>query len=120
MNTYVDESNSMEQMTNVTKPILTGLVLGGLIGAAAMLLFAPQSGQKTRTEIRHGAIELRDRATATVNDAVAQVKSRTNEITSSAMEKADELKHRGQNLLVRQLDRVSYAAEAGKKAIEEA
>ena len=120
MNTHVDESRSMEQMTSATKPVQTGLFLGGLIGAATMLLFAPQSGQKTRAEIRQGTLELRDRATATVNDAVTQVKSRTDQITSNVMGKADELKHRGQNLVARQLERVSQAAEAGKRAIEEA
>jgi len=118
MNTQIDESTSMEKMTSGTKPVLTGLLLGGLIGAATMLLFAPQPGQKTRAEIRHGAIELRDRATTTVNDAVTQVKSRTGQITSDVKGKAEELKHRGQNLVARQLDRISQAAETGKKAIE--
>jgi gas vesicle protein len=116
MKTYVDETNSVK----ATKPVLTGLVLGGLIGAATVLLFAPQSGQRTRAEIRQGAMDLRDRATATVNETVSQVKTKKDAITSSLISKADELKHRGQDLVARQLDRVSQAAEAGKKAVEQA
>jgi len=42
---------------------LVGLVVGGLIGAAVALLYAPQSGEETREAIRTKSIELRDQAT---------------------------------------------------------
>lgn len=41
---------------------LIGFVVGGLTGAVIALLFAPQSGEETRTYIREKSIELRDRA----------------------------------------------------------
>jgi gas vesicle protein len=42
---------------------LVGLVVGGLIGAAVALLYAPQSGEETREAIRTRSIELREQAT---------------------------------------------------------
>ena len=49
---------------NGPKNLLSGLLIGGLAGAAAMLLFAPQSGKRTRTQILNRDIQLRDRTTA--------------------------------------------------------
>lgn len=100
------------------KPVLAGLVIGGLLGAGTMLLLAPQSGKKTREELRQGTIHLRDQATETVKEKVAQAKSKAQQVTTEAREKADELQKRGRDLIVEQLDRVSNAAEAGKKAIK--
>lgn len=46
-----------------------GLVIGGLVGAAAALLTAPKSGEETRTMIKEKSIELRDRAVEVSQDA---------------------------------------------------
>ncbi|MEK6654015.1 MAG: YtxH domain-containing protein [Thermodesulfobacteriota bacterium] len=35
-----------------------GLIIGGLIGAALGILYAPKSGKETREEISHSAEEL--------------------------------------------------------------
>ncbi len=40
---------------------LAGFLLGGLVGAAVALLFAPQSGEETVSMIREKGIELKDR-----------------------------------------------------------
>ncbi len=101
-----------------TKSVLAGLLVGGLVGAGTMLLFAPQAGQTTRAELQEGVSHLRDRTTVTVKDKVTQVKSRANQIKSDVQLKAGELQHQGKDLLAKQLDRVSHAAEAGKKAIQ--
>jgi gas vesicle protein len=55
---------------NGPKNLLIGLVIGGLAGAAAMLLFAPQSGKRTRTQILNRDIQLRDRATTNTKKTV--------------------------------------------------
>ncbi len=39
-----------------------GMVIGGLVGAAAAMLLAPQSGEETRAMIRDKSIELKDKA----------------------------------------------------------
>lgn len=85
-----------EQGKGRTKPVLGGLLLGGLIGAGTALLFAPHSGQRTRAEIQNKTMELRDRTTDTVKDAVSQVKSKARQVTSDMRDKAGELTHRGE------------------------
>lgn len=115
--------NNIEENThviNTTKNVLIGLLIGGLAGAAAMLLFAPQSGKQTRSQIRQKSIELRDQTTTGIKKAVAQVRSETKKITAGVQEKAGELKQLGQDQLVKQLDRVSAALDTGKAAVEAA
>jgi gas vesicle protein len=97
---------------------LTGLVVGGLVGAGTMLLFAPQAGERTRAEVKDGATHLRDRTTEVVKDKVTQAKSKASQIKADVQIKAEDLQHQGKDLLAKQLDRVSHAAQAGKKAIE--
>jgi len=80
---------------NNPKKVLIGLLIGGLVGATAMLLFAPQSGKRTRGQIQLKIIQLRDRTTDTVKDALAQVRFHTREITAGVQEKAGKLKQLG-------------------------
>ena len=105
--------------TGNTLTFFTGLVVGGLVGAVTMLLMAPQPGEQTRSELQTGAVELRDRTATTVKDTLTQVKSKANQIKADVQIKAQDLGHQGQDLLVKQLDHVSHAAEAGKKALQE-
>jgi gas vesicle protein len=115
--------NDIEEYVDVinnTKNVLVGVLIGGLAGALAMMLFAPQSGKRTRAQINRKSIQLRDRTTKNVKKAVAQVRSETNRITAEVHEKAGELKQLGQDKLVQQLDRVSAALDAGKTAVEAA
>jgi gas vesicle protein len=106
--------------TNDAMNVFIGLLIGGLAGAAAMLLFAPQSGKRTRTQIYETGILVRDRTTASMKKAVAQVSSKSDKITAGVREKAGELKQLGQDKLVKQMDRVSAALDAGKAAVEAA
>lgn len=114
--------NNIEEhaYTNNTKNVLIGLLIGGMAGAAAMLLFAPQSGKRTRAQIWLKSTQLRDRTAKNLNKAVAQVRAKTNKITTEVREKAGELKQLGQDKLVEQMDRVSEALESGKTAVEAA
>jgi gas vesicle protein len=94
-----------------------GLLLGGLAGAGAMLLLAPQSGKRTRTQIQMAGIELRDQATDAVDAAVAQTRSRARRIRAGARAQMDGLQHRTQVMLEKQKANVSAAVEAGKHAV---
>jgi gas vesicle protein len=67
---------------------LIGFVVGGVAGAVAALLLAPQSGEETRTLIRYKSIELRDKAS-----------KQAEEIAARAGEVANEAKSRGQEAL---------------------
>jgi gas vesicle protein len=114
----VNENQEHEYHNSNILGVLVGLVIGCLAGAAAMLLLAPQSGEETRTQIQEKGIELRDRTTEMMEDAMAQVRLDRNQITMDGRHKAKELLQHGQALVVEQLDRVSDAALAGKKAIK--
>ncbi|MGZ9226505.1 MAG: YtxH domain-containing protein [Anaerolineales bacterium] len=107
----IHENQEYRYTTNNTAGVLIGMLIGGLAGAAAALLMAPQSGSDTRRQIQEKSIELRDRTTELVEDTVAQVRTKANNITVG-------LKDRGQEIAVEQLDHVSEAAQAGKKAIQ--
>ncbi len=100
--------------------VLAGLLIGAAAGAAAMLLLAPQSGRATRKQIVDKSIELRDRTTGVVDDAMRDLRSGTSMLVADGRKKAEEIKEQGQELLAGQLDRVSAAAQAGKKAVQNA
>ena len=112
-----NQAREYENGSNIGS-VLAGLLIGAAAGAAAMLLLAPQSGRDTRTQIRDKGIELRDRTTEMVDDAMDQVRSSTSKLTMGGRQKAEELKQQGQDLLAEQLDRVSAAAQAGKRAVQ--
>jgi gas vesicle protein len=107
----IHENQEYKYYTNNTFGVLVGMLIGALAGAVTMLLLAPQSGKDTRMQIQKTGVELRDRTTEMMEDTIAQVRSNANKITMG-------LKNYGQELAVEQLDHVSEAAQAGKKAIQ--
>ncbi len=101
---------------------LVGFIIGGLTGAVTALLLAPQSGEETRTVIKERAIELRDRAADTYEDAYARAEKaahearvKADELTALAKEKADMLQQRGQVVLEEQKARISSAISQARK-----
>lgn len=112
--------------------VVAGIVIGGLAGAGAALLFAPQSGRETREQIQQKTIELRDRTAETVDHAVSDVKAKTHKLTDNVQhqveklqhqgqevinEKVGKIQHRSQEIIADQLDHVASAAQAGRDAI---
>lgn len=95
---------------NVTG-VLVGMLVGGLAGAVTMLLLAPQSGEDTRKQIQKKGIELRDRTGEFVDDTLAQVRTSAQKIQMG-------VKDYGRRQAAEQLDNLSEAAQAGKKAVE--
>lgn len=91
--------------------VLIGMLVGGLAGAVTMLLLAPQSGSDTRKQIQKKGIELRERTSEIVEDTLAQVRT-------SAQKLQVGVKDYGKLHAAEQLDNLSEAAQAGKKAVE--
>ena len=104
--------------SNNISGVLVGILVGTLAGAVTMLLLAPRSGKDTRIQLREKGIELRDRTAGVMEDTMAQVRSNADKISVGGRQKAKELLQKGEALVVEQLDHVSEAAKAGKKAIQ--
>jgi len=102
-----NENQERKHQTGNIGGVFAGLLIGGLAGTLTALLLAPQSGKETRMQIRAKGIELRERTTEFVEDTMAQVRS-----------SADRLTVEGREKIAEQLDRVSDAAQAGKRAIQ--
>ena len=107
----IHENQEYVYPTNNIAGVLVGMLIGGLAGAVTMLLLAPQSGKDTRKLIQEKSIELRNQTTEMVEDTVAQVRTKADQIKKG-------VKNYGQELAVEQLEHVSEAAQAGKKAIQ--
>jgi gas vesicle protein len=80
---------------------LGGILVGALLGAAAALLFAPQSGEQTRALIRDKGIELKEQASA----AGAEARKRVETLEVQAKDRAGQLQAQ-----------VKHAVEEGKTA----
>ncbi len=125
----------MANDSNEFGAFLSGLVFGGLVGAAAALLLAPQSGEETRTYIREKSIELKDTASDRAAEArsqaettyvetrqqaearLAEARQQAEKIVKDAQARADELRQQGQVVLEEQRTKLEDAIDAGKKAV---
>jgi gas vesicle protein len=93
---------------------LSGMIIGGLIGAAVGLLLAPQSGEETRQVIREKSIELRDKAAETAEET----RIRLEEMGQQAKERADEIAHQVRDTIEEGRDRIETTIEQGKETLQ--
>jgi gas vesicle protein len=91
------EGNTMSPL----KGFLSGLLVGSLAGAGAMLLLAPTSGKRTRAKIVHQYDELRDQMVEGMEDAEEEVLSKAHHLASDARGMVKEFQHRGQEMFDR-------------------
>ncbi len=105
---------------------LVGFIVGGLTGAVAALLFAPQSGEETRAVIKERSIELRDKATLEAEDAwkraeaaALDARRKAEELSRQAMSQGEEIaltaRKRGEEFIETTKETVKKAASRGKK-----
>jgi gas vesicle protein len=102
-------------MSNQIEGFIKGIILGGAIGAAIGILYAPQSGRKTRKDINKKAEELLamtkkeyeatlKKSSKAYESAVKQLK----QLESSTMEKVGEME-----------EKVDKLTELGKEAFHD-
>jgi len=104
--------------TRNTKGFLTGILIGSLTGAGAMLLLAPQSGRRTRARLQRKSIELREQASDSLDEAVAQVGATARQITFGISDKAGELQQRGQDMIDEQKAHLMTRGGEAKKTLQ--
>ena len=91
------------------------LLAGGTIGAGLALLFAPQSGKKTRKEVRRYARRARSRAeemASDVADSVTDMVAELGDRTSELVERGGDVAEDWRKHLLEKL-------EEGQKSIEQ-
>ncbi|GFO69108.1 general stress protein [Geomonas limicola] len=87
------------------------LVVGGLIGAGVALLYAPQSGDKTRKDVARMAKKAR-RKTQNAMDAVEDFTEQVTDMAEAVGERASEILDKGKDM--------AYSAKKGLlKAIQD-
>ena len=109
-----------DYLVNNAGGFFAGLLIGGLIGSAAMLLLAPQSGKKTRAQIQEEGVELRNQVAETVEDVVAPARSKARRVAADVHKQAQELEQRGEDILEEQEEIVAQVVDAEKKAVRHA
>ena len=113
--------------------LVKGLVVGGLIGAAMGILFAPKSGKETRQDIVDKADELLAKAKEEYEKAAEKSKAayeaavrRLKDAEGTAREKVEEIEgkvselaHSSAETLVDNKNRLKKALDAGMEAYRE-
>lgn len=72
------------------------LVAGGIIGAGVALLFAPQSGERTRRDLSRCARKVKTRA----DEAVEDLADNISDLVDTIGDKTDDLVERGKEVAV--------------------
>lgn len=70
------------------------ILAGGVVGAGVALLFAPQSGQRTRKDIYRYAKKTKNRA----NEAVDELSATVSDLVDTLGEKTDDLLEKGKDV----------------------
>jgi gas vesicle protein len=107
---------------------LAGFVIGGLVGAAAALILAPQSGEETRAQLatkgeelrRAGeerVIEYRDMADTYARETQAKVSTGLNDARTKVKDTAEQVQERARIVLDEGKTKVSSAVETGKEKV---
>ncbi len=99
--------------------IMLGSLLGGLAGAAAMLLLAPQSGEKTRKQMRRKGRDMRTQMTDAIEDGADAVRAKRHEVTEALHDQAETLQQRADDYVDHQKERWTPVVEAGKTAVSD-
>jgi gas vesicle protein len=91
-------------------------LLGALIGAGVALLFAPRSGEETRSDIKRRARDAQNR----VRDVADEVTGQVVDTFEGARARVEEQLETARSAIVAKKDQVSRAMDAGRDAAQQA
>jgi gas vesicle protein len=97
---------------------LGGLLIGGVAGAGAMVLLAPQAGKETRRLMRRKVREVREQTTGTIEGGMARARTKAHDMSTSILEQTEALQQRGHEALDEGMERFATAVDAGKTAVK--
>ncbi len=120
-------------MSESSGDLLKGLIVGGLIGAALGILYAPKSGKETREDIARKTEELLNKAKEEYEKALEKSKlaydsatKHLQELELSAKEKVNEVEnkvtefaHHSAETVAENKNRLKKAIDAGVEAYRE-
>jgi gas vesicle protein len=105
--------------------LLKGLIIGGIIGAALGILYAPKSGKETREDIAHKTEDLLNKAKEEYEKALTKSKAayeltvkRFQELELSAKEKVEEVESKVSKLAHKSAEAVQDNKNRLKKALD--
>jgi gas vesicle protein len=101
-------------MCEDNKTIAGAFLVGGLIGAAIALLYAPKSGRETRRDISKAAKKIKRDAVELVEDTIQSI----DEFAGEVKDKATDIIERGVELSDTAKKEVVKSLEYGQKIIE--
>ncbi len=78
-----------------TGKFLTGMIIGGAIGAIAGILLAPKSGEETRAELCESTKDLLKRA----DETVKEIQNKADDVVSDIQKKGEEIQNKIQKLI---------------------
>ncbi len=83
--------------------VVLGFILGGALGAGLAMLFAPESGRRTRERLR---------------DFAADVRDKTVDLSEDLRDRAEDALDRGREAYEEKKSILSAAVQAGKEAMQ--
>lgn len=83
--------------------VALGFILGGVLGASLALIFAPESGRRTRERLK---------------DLAADVREKTRDVTEDIRDKVEEALDQGKEVYEEKKTLLSAAYQAGKEAMQ--
>jgi len=91
------------------------LVAGGIIGAGVALLFAPQSGKRTRKDISRYAKKTRDKASDMVDDLTDSVSDLVDSVTEKTGDLIDQGRHLAKDAKKEMLSSIEHGLDKLEK-----
>lgn len=92
----------MDNLNNTGK-LVGALVVGALAGAALGILFAPDKGSKTRSNLFEGAKDLANDAKKKMTDEAAALRKKADDLENAVKDKVEEVyenvKHKTEDAL---------------------